>query len=175
MTDDIANFTVVGLPANTGDSDNSFVVNDINNGDRVAAGGDFLEFDPPVANFTIKGINPRVSGSDPTIFPTFLTFDQPVVSFTMTSLGILVATTSTTLELLTTTTGVSSFDCGDATQDGKVNTADALRALQAAVGILQCDLSLCDASGNGVLTADDALRILRFAVGFDVDMLCPMF
>src|SRR5205085_1181304 len=43
--------------------------------------------------------------------------------------------------------------------------ADALFALKASVGSLECDLCVCDVNNSGEVTATDALEILRFAVG----------
>jgi hypothetical protein len=64
--------------------------------------------------------------------------------------------------------------CGDATGDGVLTAADALLALQAAVGSAVCALSACDISGDGQLTSVDALLILAKAVGLGVAEACPL-
>jgi len=198
VTDGVSNFTMVGLPEGSGDTDGLFMVTDAANGVREAAAGDFVEFATPVDTFTITGIDPRVDGADQAAFPTFLIFDQALVSFIMTPIGILVETTTTTsttttsstttttvaptttsLLVTTTTSSTSStlpagIECGDANRDGRVSTSDALIALRAAVELVHCPLALCDATGNGVITADDALRILQRAVGLDVAVLCSV-
>jgi len=64
-------------------------------------------------------------------------------------------------------------DCGQPISTGPTPTAtDALATLQAAVGLISCDLSLCDVDGNCVVAASDALRVLRVAVGEDLSLLC---
>ncbi|MBI5507002.1 MAG: hypothetical protein HY899_19620 [Deltaproteobacteria bacterium] len=47
--------------------------------------------------------------------------------------------------------------CGDATGDGRITASDALRVLQAAVGIGTCSEHVCDFNGSGAVTASDAL------------------
>lgn len=63
--------------------------------------------------------------------------------------------------------------CGDATGDGKITAADALKALRVAVGIGTCPQEVCDYTGDGEITATDALAILRVAVGQDIPPRCP--
>lgn len=62
--------------------------------------------------------------------------------------------------------------CGDPTGDGVITATDALFVLNGAVGLLQCDLNVCDASGDGAVTASDALMVLRKAVGGDIELVC---
>jgi hypothetical protein len=69
-------------------------------------------------------------------------------------------------------TGVAS-ECGDANDDGAVNTTDALFTLRTSTGLETCDLCRCDVNSNGTITAPDAQRVLTFAVGNDVDLTCP--
>jgi cysteine-rich repeat protein len=64
--------------------------------------------------------------------------------------------------------------CGDATENGQVQTSDALRALQKSVGQqVSCPLYVCDVNNNGQITTSDALAILRKAVGQNVAVNCP--
>jgi len=63
--------------------------------------------------------------------------------------------------------------CGDVNDDGRVSATDALFALQAAVGLQQCAVEICDANGDGSVTATDASMILAAAVGLPVDFVCP--
>jgi len=63
--------------------------------------------------------------------------------------------------------------CGDATQDGEITAADALKTLRAAVGSGTCAHNVCDYTGDGEVTASDALAILRVAVGQDIEAMCP--
>jgi len=56
-------------------------------------------------------------------------------------------------------------------EDG-IQAADALKALQAAVGNAYCAACRCDTDNSGTVTASDASRILRRAVGQPVDLLC---
>lgn len=72
----------------------------------------------------------------------------------------------------TTTTTLAPGNCGDANGSQTITAADALSALQAAVGSRSCELCLCDANGSGTIEASDALRVLRKAVGLDVAMNC---
>lgn len=64
--------------------------------------------------------------------------------------------------------------CGDATDDGQVTTTDALTTLKAAVGQVECELTVCDANFSGGITAGDAQRVLQYAVGQDVTLNCPL-
>jgi hypothetical protein len=45
--------------------------------------------------------------------------------------------------------------------------------LRAAVGLLSCDLCVCDANGSGDLRTVDALLVLRAALGLPVTLACP--
>jgi hypothetical protein len=65
-------------------------------------------------------------------------------------------------------------DCGQPQSDGATPTAtDALAALNAAVGLLACELCVCDVDGSGAIAATDALSILSLAVGGSVSLDCP--
>ena len=64
--------------------------------------------------------------------------------------------------------------CGDATIfDGRITAADALVALQAAVGVRHCLPCLCDADDSGDISATDALALLRASVGTESVLHCP--
>lgn len=54
-----------------------------------------------------------------------------------------------------------------------VTATDALAILQAAVGLLSCELCVCDVNGSGNLSASDALVTLQFSVGQSGSLLCP--
>jgi len=54
---------------------------------------------------------------------------------------------------------------GDVNGDGSVTASDALAALSAALGAMQCLLCVCDLNGDGSVSATDALLILNIAVG----------
>jgi hypothetical protein len=94
-------------------------------------------------------------------------------------------TTSTTTSTDTTTTTLTGAQsCGNpvalvATREGfaadaaNVTASDALAVLSAAVGLLACDLCVCDVDGSGTLAATDALQTLRVAVGLDGALDCP--
>ena len=66
--------------------------------------------------------------------------------------------------------------CGDPAPppdgDGNITAADALFALQAAVGSQTCALSVCDVDANGIVSASDALRLLQKSVGQPVTLTC---
>jgi len=70
--------------------------------------------------------------------------------------------------------GLLVTPCGDPSNDDQVSAADALMALQAAVGLGYCSVIYCDANGSGNTTALDALIILQAAVGLSVDLSCPL-
>ncbi len=55
--------------------------------------------------------------------------------------------------------------CGDADANTLLTAVDALFALRASVGTVECATCVCDVDGVGTVTAVDALRILRVAVG----------
>ena len=63
--------------------------------------------------------------------------------------------------------------CGDATEDGDVQSSDALITLRVAVGIGSCMPPRCDADSSGAITASDAMSILQHAVGQSVALRCP--
>lgn len=69
----------------------------------------------------------------------------------------------------------AQFDCGQPVSKGASPTAsDALATLKTAVGVLTCDLSVCDVDNSKAITAGDALRILKVAVGQpNVVLNCP--
>jgi CSLREA domain-containing protein len=54
-----------------------------------------------------------------------------------------------------------------------ITASDALIALNAAVGVSQCPLCVCDVNDSGGTTATDALALLGFAVGLPVTLDCP--
>ncbi len=87
--------------------------------------------------------------------------------------GIVVTTTTTTTLPPTTSTTLQPPSCGDATRDGITSASDALVALFAAVGALDCADCICDADGSGGVTASDALRLLQVAVGVPRTLNCP--
>jgi hypothetical protein len=63
--------------------------------------------------------------------------------------------------------------CGDVITDGSVNASDALGILKSAVGLLTCQLCVCDVNSAGGISATDALVTLNFAVGLPVSLTCP--
>ncbi len=63
--------------------------------------------------------------------------------------------------------------CGDTDDSGDVTIVDAQYILNASVGNLPCDKSVCDMTGNGVINSTDALRALLHAVGLPIDFDCP--
>jgi len=72
-----------------------------------------------------------------------------------------------------TTILISGPMCGDTDGSGDVTASDALRALQAAVGVGSCALDFCDVvNADGDVTASDALAILQRAVGIPVAIAC---
>lgn len=54
---------------------------------------------------------------------------------------------------------------GDCNKDGELNSADALLAMNMAVGKKGEDLAACDVNGDGKVTSYDASEILKMAVG----------
>lgn len=66
-----------------------------------------------------------------------------------------------------------TITCGDADVDGKVTATDALLALQASVGVVECAECRCDVNAEGTVSATDVLAILRAAVGQPVTLACP--
>lgn len=63
--------------------------------------------------------------------------------------------------------------CGDTDDSGSVTILDSQYILNAAVGNVTCDLSVCDITGNGVVNSTDALRALTWAVGLPINFNCP--
>ncbi len=63
--------------------------------------------------------------------------------------------------------------CGDATEDGNVQSSDALVALATAVGNDDCIFELCDVDSSTAVTSTDAMIILQYAVGQPVPLQCP--
>ena len=54
-----------------------------------------------------------------------------------------------------------------------VTATDALAILQAAVGLLACELCVCDVNGSATLSASDALLTLQYSVGQSTSLFCP--
>jgi hypothetical protein len=80
----------------------------------------------------------------------------------------------------TTTTMPTGGVCGDPLDPGAlvagpraVTATDALFALQAAVGLISCELCVCDVNNSTAITASDALAILAAAVGQAITLTCP--
>ena len=67
------------------------------------------------------------------------------------------------------TVGSSAALLGDANDDGKINSADALCVLQYSVGIKvkSFNKANADANGDGKINSSDALKILRITVGLE--------
>lgn len=63
--------------------------------------------------------------------------------------------------------------CGDANDDRRVSSADALAALRTGVGSGDCPEWRCDFNGDGSVKSGDALLILKSAVGQSVLGKCP--
>lgn len=65
-------------------------------------------------------------------------------------------------------------NCGDpAPAFGAVTASDASFILRAAVGLITCDVCVCDLNSSLTITSTDALRVLQYAVGIDVALGCP--
>lgn len=62
--------------------------------------------------------------------------------------------------------------CGDTNGDGRIVASDALFALRAAVGQINCALSVCDVDMDGQVRASDALKLLRAAAGLPPPLDC---
>ena len=54
-----------------------------------------------------------------------------------------------------------------------VTIADALAALQGAVGLRECPACRCDVNGSGRVTTTDALAVLGVATGQQSELGCP--
>jgi hypothetical protein len=63
--------------------------------------------------------------------------------------------------------------CTDPSGDGQTTATDALTALNASVGVADCDVAVCDVNGSGSNTASDSLAILTLAVGLPFAWDCP--
>ena len=68
---------------------------------------------------------------------------------------------------------VDPLICGDASEDGAVQSSDALIALATAVGNDNCIAELCDVDSSTAITSTDAMIILQYAVGQPVPLECP--
>ncbi len=65
--------------------------------------------------------------------------------------------------------------CGDANDDSKVTTADALQVLRASVNPnAECPELVCNVNSTGGITTSDALLLLKFSVGQGVALHCPL-
>ncbi len=126
---------------------------------------------PTVDDFIANTTMAFASGGSPiSPLPDFIVSDVTCTGFGGT-------TTTTTLP------GGGEMICGDPVDPGAlvvvparpevVTASDALFALNAAVGLLSCELCVCDVDDSGVITAGDALRILTAAVGGAVTLDCP--
>lgn len=103
--------------------------------------------------------------------PGQLPGDLGTTTTTTTSVGV----SSTTTMLLPTTTLIATGNsCGQPTSSGRRPTSgDALFVLRAAVGLVECDVCLCDVDGSGRVASSDSLRVLQAAVGISVPLNCP--
>ena len=65
-------------------------------------------------------------------------------------------------------------DCGQPSTTGtSPKAADALYILKKAVGLVACDLCVCDVNNDTKVTASDALKVLKKAVGIPQVLTCP--
>jgi hypothetical protein len=64
-------------------------------------------------------------------------------------------------------------DCGDANDDNKITSSDALLDLRTALDLDSCEPCRCDVDGSGNIVTADALAILSVSVGGSVDFDCP--
>lgn len=87
--------------------------------------------------------------------------------------SITTTTTTTTTSSSTTTTTLPAQACGDANNDTKLSTADALNILKAAVGQKACANCVCDIDNSGSITTVDALKVLKKSVGASITLTCP--
>jgi len=72
-------------------------------------------------------------------------------------------------------TPLAFTECGDANENGVVNSSDALGVLKNAVNPEPvCPLAICDANLSGGISSADALLVLKFAVGQAVLLSCPI-
>lgn len=125
---------------------------------------------PSPGDFTVNVTNAGRDGEDNNVVP------KPQLAVTSVECPgkLPEPTTTTTVPDTTTTTMVVEEGCGVPVSGGPDPTpSDALYALRAAIGTVDCDLCSCDVNGSGSLTAGDALTILQAAVGGDVSLMCP--
>jgi len=112
-----------------------------------------------------------------TLAVTTTTVEVPTTTLEVTTTTMTVTTTTaevptTTLQVPTTTLPGEVL-CGDFNGDRELTAADALGALRASVGAVECALAVCDFTGDGDVTSTDALAILRASVGLSADPNCP--
>lgn len=71
--------------------------------------------------------------------------------------------------------GCDDFGCGIPRSPTATEplTSDALFVLRTAVGVVTCDLRVCDVNDSGEVNTSDALAVLRSAVGQSVNLVCP--
>jgi hypothetical protein len=67
----------------------------------------------------------------------------------------------------------SVCSCGAPVNHDGPTATEALYALNAAVGTVQCALCECDVNGDSHMTAVDALLILNKAIGQPIEFACP--
>jgi len=94
----------------------------------------------------------------------FALFDQP---------GAPTTTTTTTLPQPGACADPVALTAGAGARGSLVTASDALYILNAAVGVLTCELCICDADGQGTVAASDALLALKKAVGEPIELACP--
>lgn len=116
------------------------------------------------------GVIPPIYFANP---EAFIADIQCTGTIETTTTTIVTTTTTTTEEPTTSTTSPAPAVCGDYDGSSKVTIADALGVLRTSVGLVDCELCVCDADGNGSNSISDALRTLRLAVGQQVTMSCP--
>ncbi len=106
--------------------------------------------------------------------PLATTTTLPGASTTTTMMSTASTTTmAPTSSTSTTTTMPDEEPCGKALPGQPITASTALAALQASIGLIQCDLCRCDVDNSGGVTASDALRILRIAVNLPGNLDCP--
>lgn len=96
-------------------------------------------------------------------------FQQVDPQITLSSIVCTGSITTTT----TTTTTLPAQACGDANNDTKLSTADALNIMKAAVGQKACAKCVCDIDNSGTITTVDALKVLKKSVGASITLTCP--
>lgn len=113
-----------------------------------------------------------IAGSSTSHFDTDVTPNELMEPYATKSIRNLAMTTAAFEDIGWTSNGIP--ECGDANGDKKVNAADALAALRAAVGSYSCPLYLCNVNFVGGTTAADALAVLKYAVGQSIELVCPL-